>query len=430
MTLEIAPTYSCPVGCVYCYHTESWLEHPNELRAIDYDIDKMIDGWLKRSKELKNKEAIFHGGEPLLMSINDMDEFCRRLKDAGCEKFGIQTSTYGMSKERIELFKKYHFSVGVSFDGGWYWGCPKCFEKFPDTDEVKNGVEMECPSCGEKVVPFEFSLNKGRSWINNPKKQEMFSHETEYWIKKMQREGIPVGVICVLNKFNSGNDILLGGLMAQFERLSFLSVRFNPVHEEQPALKELLELSEERVTQVYLTIAKRQFENNLNWYPFEEYKKKLTGIENLECWSSGCDPTHTTASSFVNGNGQITLCPKLSTFYNNAVQVGNNKPSKWRTQLLRETPFENGGCKGCKFLWVCAGGCESDGIDGDIRNRSRFCNQMYQLYDYVEKEVTKGKDVIPFSELPEEKQMEIYNKIRGASKYSEISKVKEFVWMD
>jgi uncharacterized protein len=411
LTIEIVPTLSCPVGCVYCYWEPTWAENP-ELRKINYDIDKMVEGWEKVAKMRGHKEAIFHGGEPLLMSVEDMDKLCAKLKEKGCEIFGIQTSTYGMTDERIALFKKYGFNIGISFDGGWYNGCPNCFVSLEPT---KAGENVICPNCKKEVVVYEFDLNRGRGWFANPAKQKEFANKTIYWIEKLHANGLTPGTITIINKFNAENDIKLGALTKFYIDRPWLHPRFNPVHEELSALK-FLELPEERMAEVYKKLADYCFDYGLNWYPIRSMQNALLGLSINDCWfGTDCDATNTLASTFVTDIGETNVCPKLSTVFETALQISyTHSPIAWRQKILEQTPFEKGGCKGCKYWNLCRGGCESDGIDGDIRNRTRFCQHIYSLYEHIEKRMkTMFPSLITFAELPIEEQNKRLRKVRG-----------------
>ena len=410
MTIEIVPTLSCPVGCSYCYHEEMWAENPL-LRKVDYDIGMMVSGWQKLSAlRGGNKEVTFHGGEPLLMPIEDMDELCSKLKAKGANRFGMQTSTYGMNDERIALFKKFQFGLGVSFDGPWYTGCPECFSPLEDlTFKV-------CSNCGKAVEPFEFDLNRGRGWLAAPQRSKEFANKTVHWIDRLHKEGFGVGTISVVNSYNAGDDKRLGALMKFYTDRPWLNCRYNPVHTEQAQLK-FMELSEERLVQVYRQIAERCIDQRANWEPIREWMNSLAGVSINACWhGSDCDPTNSTGATFVTDHGDAMVCPKLGTVFDAPLQIADHPPTPWRVKLLQQIPFEQGGCKGCRYWYLCRGGCESDGIDGDVRNRTRFCRYIYTTLAYLEKRM---KDIYPsqlvFPDLPASEQERSLNKIRGWS---------------
>jgi uncharacterized protein len=390
MTIEIVPTYSCPVGCTYCYWQASWNINPNLMRKVEYDIDLMIDSWEKLSKKRNNKQAVFHGGEPLLIPINDLWEICNKLKEKGCTNFGIQTSTYNMSDEHIKLFKAFNFSVGISFDGPWVKTCPKCLIDSND----------KCPNCGTETI--ELDLNRGRGWIFNPKMQKEFTQKTIYWIDRLHAEGISVGTITVLNRFNAGDDLRLNRLLKFYLERKWLNVRFNPVHEDMEGLK-WLELSEDRYVDVYLKIAQVCLDNGMHWEPIRDMQNAILGISLHSCWhASQCDATNTTGATFVNGQGEYTVCPKLSSKFKTALQNDlTHNPQPWRPNILKQIPIEYGGCKGCRYFYLCQGGCEADGYEGDIRNRTRMCKWIYALYQYLENRIkNEFPSIRTFPDLP------------------------------
>ena len=53
-----------------------------------------------------------------------------------------------------------------------------------------------------------------------------------------------------------------------------------------------------------------------------------------------------------------------------------------RYEVLKETD-----CLNCKFWDVCYGGCPSEGLNGDWRNKTRFCQPIYDLYSVIENDI-------------------------------------------
>jgi uncharacterized protein len=403
------------VGCSYCYHEEMWAENP-QLRALpkEIDIDKVIMGW-KRLRVLHNEpaHATFHGGEPLTIPLPTLREIMERLKAEGCNRLTIQTSTYGMTDEHVALFKQFNVGIGVSFDGPWYTGCPDCQTSL---EPAQPETTVMCPTCKKEVVAYEYDLNRGRGWITAPAAQKEFANKIAYWIDRMHEEGIGVGTITVVNCYNAADDRRLKALIKWYVERPWLSARFNPVHTEQAELK-FMELDEDRLADVYLQLADACLDNRLHWLPIRDHINMLLGIAIDPCWhGSLCDPFNSVGAAFVNETGEdLSVCPKLSTVFDVPLQISATSPSKpnpWRPTLLKEIPFGMGGCKGCRYSVICQGGCPSDGIDGDIRNRTRFCKYLYVLWAYLEKRL---KDMIPgldtLADLPLAEQEKLFRQI-------------------
>jgi hypothetical protein len=71
----------------------------------------------------------------------------------------------------------------------------------------------------------------------------------------------------------------------------------------------------------------------------------------------------------------------------NKKEIMLRHPAKYdtRDEILRETPQEFGGCLGCKYFNACHGGCPSQTIDDDWRNRSYLCSLYKTLFQFYEK---------------------------------------------
>jgi len=403
VTVEVAPTLQCLTGCVYCYENDARAINP-ELKRIDVDVDSIVKGIEHVQKIRGRMESItFHGGEPLLTPPETFIEILTRLKKMGIKSFGIQTSLYGMSEEYLKIFKQFGMSVGVSFDGPWYNGCPECQVEL----EGKPGEVTKCPNCQKEVTIMEYDLNRGRGWITNKEQQIKFTKQTIEWIDRIAKELGNVGIITVINKFNGGDNRRAHALAKFYLKRPSIWVRFNPVHAEGEYRKKLLEVDENQLVNTYLILGEYAITHGLKWEPFTGYINSLLGVYLHSCWhATNCDAFHTLGSIFVNSNSQITVCPKLSSKFRGFLQIDDRrKPSSWRTEILKQIPYEMGGCKGCRYWYLCKGGCEADGIDGDIRNRTRFCKVIYSTLEFLEKRL---KAMLPnlktYPDLPLEEQ--------------------------
>jgi uncharacterized protein len=114
----------------------------------------------------------------------------------------------------------------------------------------------------------------------------------------------------------------------------------------------------------------------------------------------GCDIFSTPSATVILGDGSITNCMRTNPEY-----ILLRAPVKYdtRTEILKETPQEFGGCQGCKYFTACYGGCPSAAIDGDWRNRTYLCPLWKTLFQYFENVL---RFVGCFSILPSTSQTE------------------------
>lgn len=107
----IIPTLNCPSNCKYCWGSEN----TNEI--MDIEIIDTIINWLK---DFRNDKVhfTFHGGEPLLAGFDFYKEALQKLSEIeNFEGFSLQSNIWLLTKDLIELFKKYNVAISTSIDG-------------------------------------------------------------------------------------------------------------------------------------------------------------------------------------------------------------------------------------------------------------------------------------------------------------------------
>lgn len=115
--LIVKVTHRCNLDCSYCYEDITKTGNDMELSVFKKLVDKVLSSTNKKSVQF-----IFHGGEPTLVNdswyaeaipyaLDIAKQFCKQVT------FGLQSNLVRLTKEKIELFKKFKISVGVSIDG-------------------------------------------------------------------------------------------------------------------------------------------------------------------------------------------------------------------------------------------------------------------------------------------------------------------------
>jgi uncharacterized protein len=122
--------------------------------------------------------------------------------------------------------------------------------------------------------------------------------------------------------------------------------------------------------------------------PFRDIRELL--IEQypaVTCTWNHCDPLTTAAVQGISPSGEMSNCGRTNKDGINWRK--GDSPGSERYLLLRETPQEYGGCKGCKYFVFCKGHCPGTAIDGDWRNRTSNCRLWYSLFDRIEEDLIK-----------------------------------------
>ncbi|MGI3105469.1 radical SAM protein [Vibrio alginolyticus] len=126
LQLIVKVSERCNLSCSYCYYFNGEVQDHNKKPPIIRSnvADKVIDD-LKKFIQSGNKvrllEVILHGGEPLLLKLDRMEQllqsFIDNLSGLTTLRFGMQTNGTIVTEKVIELINKFGIGVGVSIDG-------------------------------------------------------------------------------------------------------------------------------------------------------------------------------------------------------------------------------------------------------------------------------------------------------------------------
>ncbi len=116
----------CNLGCDYCY---MYKKHDNTSplvpKTLSPEIAKQLGfriGEYLEATKYKSTHVIFHGGEPLLLGVNQLRELHGQIKSgagAHAEKitFAVQTNGTLLNDEMLQALDELGFQVGISIDG-------------------------------------------------------------------------------------------------------------------------------------------------------------------------------------------------------------------------------------------------------------------------------------------------------------------------
>ncbi len=343
---------NCDGHCKSCY--ENRIRHIHSF--FPYDIDS-IEKTLKQelSKDINGNHNVptLHGGEPLLMAVNDME----RLFSIIYDKYGqtsIQTNALSLNENHIKLFKKYKTSIGISIDG--------------DTAELNRG------RWNDKVFSDEYIQKQTDKVMAN--------------IKRCKEVGLSVSVISILRKYNASPKNLskfLGFLLRLRDEYEIFWVRTNEgiVYDENQRAEE--ELTPEELGLAFTFLASVCFgDKRLMWSPYRDIVDGMLGGKNVVCIFTECDVWHTTAEVPIYYLGSVGNCLKGGGAVDGLQVLQADDIGKERYLALSQIPQELGGCKGCKYWNICKAGCPGEGTNNDWRNKTRFCSGWKSLYNYIE----------------------------------------------
>jgi uncharacterized protein len=115
----------CNINCTYCYmYNLGDLSYKSQPKFIaDSTTRNFAEKMLLHAKKhnLKTVSIIIHGGEPLLMSKVNMQNFINHfdiIKEENIGvRFALQTNGILVDDEWCDFFKLHHIGIGVSLDG-------------------------------------------------------------------------------------------------------------------------------------------------------------------------------------------------------------------------------------------------------------------------------------------------------------------------
>ncbi|MDL1967601.1 MAG: radical SAM protein [Deltaproteobacteria bacterium] len=359
MVLEVRPMgVKCNLSCKYCYQ-HKYRRVGKEL--TDYDLD-IITGYIKK----RDQPVDIFGGEPLLIPIHDLE----KLFGLAHEMHGystIQTNGTLMNDNHIKLFKKYNVYVGLSCDG---------------PNELNN-------------MRFAGSIDKT---LQATKKTLDAMHQ-------LRKNGLDTYFQVQLTKINA-TGTRLNKLMQWFKELDDLGIKYCRIHViDNNCLDSSLCLTEQEYIRAYSKLYELQKTLvNLHFDIFDDMEKMLQlKDDDVTCVFRGCDHYTTEAVMGINGNGEQHNCGAMDdegVYFQKPDQKGYE-----RAMMLYQTPYEYGGCRGCRFFLACKGHCPGNAIDNDWRNRSVFCRVWQELFSLIEEDLER-KGITPVSRHPKRKEWE------------------------
>lgn len=114
---------SCNLKCKYCFYFDE-VNHrdiPNYGIMKKETMELLIDKALNHATELTTITFCFQGGEPTCANIQYFKNFTHyvdsKKQSYHIIQYSIQTNATLLNDEWFNLFKKYHFLVGISLDG-------------------------------------------------------------------------------------------------------------------------------------------------------------------------------------------------------------------------------------------------------------------------------------------------------------------------
>jgi uncharacterized protein len=352
---------NCNGLCGSCYETKI----RDRVGFKKYDIDKI----LKRLREESNKVSkddrndrkkratpCFHGGEPMLVPIEDFN----KILETTYELWGrttIQTNGLLLTEKHIDIFKQFQTHIGFSLDG--------------DTSKLNFG------RWNSRFVPVN-EIEEGTKLVL----QNM---------KKCSDAGLSISVISVLRQYNASKESLpefIKFLLRLKNEFNCTSVRTNEgvVYDKKKFPYE--ELDSGSLGYSFSVLSDTCFSDPaLDWQPYRDVVDLMLGHMQQTCVFTECDIWKTSSETTIDEEGNLGNCLKGGGAIDGIQVLAADSYASERYLALAQTPQAFGGCKDCKFWMICKGGCPGEAIDDDWRNKTRFCLAWKTLFSHIENKI-------------------------------------------
>ena len=330
----------CNMACEYC----SELPKAFTKEQCQFDLGKMSE-ILK--KVPKDADIIFHGGEPTLIGLDNMQKLIERIHDLGFKlKPSVQTNGL-LGEEWVDFFAENRETIRVS-------------------------VSID----GDKSCNSYRRTKKGNA-------DEAF-RKVDFFLTKLDERGIPFRCIATINRqsFAKGKDIV--AYFAKYNHLKF--VRLNPCFDlDTDGIRDWAITPKQ-----YLKCLKDAFVQMLKLQTYRKFKlDPLMDVMNNSQRNNWEFEFKCNKFASLFPNGLITSCdamrevrqnmPKLEDIFTGFVQPD---------YVAREVEF----CNNCKELSICKGGCPP------LMHRYRMLNVEY-LKEYCYYRVELRKYIIQSLEM-------------------------------
>lgn len=374
MNLIIKMTNACNFNCNYCSVGNI---SSNSNLNVEY-VKKFIDGTkeLLDYKQDKTLNVLWHGGEPLLISIDVYRELQDYIKNSlkGIDvKFSLQTNGSLINNQWIEFFKEYNISPGISLDG------------YKELHDVNRLDKLGNKTFDKVVENIEF----------------------------LMKNGITPGILMVLNTAEAIDINKLYEFLAELKCPAKIHAVFPAGRaEDRTDLDDLFMKYVDTLIELFkLGINDDRI---VNIEPLNSlFTSIVEDIPALECSHSGkCGIDF----MCLHEDGAVSFCGRNDAsrefMYGNIVDSNPLQLylSEFAKQIRNRDEFiKSSDCGKCKYFNLCHGGCPFEAFlnSGKIEEKYKHCNEWQRLLDFL---YTDGLDL--FRKKLVERKKELRAQIR------------------
>ena len=339
----------CNLDCAYCFYLDRAADPYKDLSSrvmSDETLERLVDAFLFYSYPAST--FAFQGGEPTLAGLKFFERLVRLQQQMGrhgqAVSNAIQTNGVLIDRDWCQLFRDYHFLVGLSLDG-------------------------------PAEVHDRYRLNRG----GQPTHGRVLAA-----LNQMQAEKVDFNVLCVVSQANVGR---ARETYRYFRSLGVEYMQFIPLAE--------FDAAGERLP---YTITAEEYGHFLcevfdAWWP-DRRKVRVRFFDNLAEALAGQKPgsctMHETCDSYVvvEYNGDVYPC---DFFVEGAWKLGNVMVDSFAELARRQRRYQfainktlaAAECAVCQYASICHGGCPKTrhGPRRRFEDLDYFCGAYKMIFD-------------------------------------------------
>lgn len=344
ITAIVKITNNCNLRCPYCYLADTL----NDKKEMSMEVFKKAV--IKLCLKTKNIHFIFHGGEPLIVGHEKLEEMIIQAetisKTLGAKiRFGLQTNLTKVDKRFVDIFKKYKIGVGFSYDGYF-------------NNETRGNDE---------IIIKNFNL--------------------------LTTSGLQTSCISLLTNDNIKNAIK----HEMFMEILGINYRFNSCFSTKDGNELTVDKTNLKAYKDYIDYIFDK-EDSKGIMTFNGELKYLISGEKATCENINC----TGKWVGISPNGDISPCGQTWNWRKNKYVFGNIVDvdfSKYMEDEIYSTfkkKVENvlkNDCDGCEILDFCNGGCpaKSYNNNGDVGIVIKSdCDHKKEIFNYIKIKIKNG----------------------------------------
>jgi len=363
LTAIIHLTNDCNLGCKYCY-TGSALLNLSKKKSINSKFEKSLPTLYKFLDELNEynggieTKLIFHGGEPLLISIQNLNKVISYIKRKHYPfTYGIQTNGSLITDKHIEFFIDNKFEIGISLDGN---------KELNDRTRVnKNGSSA-----------FQ-------SIFNN--------------MIKLKEKGLNFGVLVTLNKYNFNE---IEQIYSFFKRYNIpFSIR--PIFQTSFFENGNFQITPKEYGEAFCKLFDLWFyDNEIPFNFINEFSSIMAQFtEPIEGLVS-CNFTKKCPEHFVSFNLDGSILPCNRFYGEESFEYGNIKQNTLtnitscelsKSLSKRWEKLSTTECANCEIKDFCYGGCPANSyyFKNDYYAKDYYCDAYKMIFQHVNNRIAE-----------------------------------------